>query len=199
MGKRLKDGAILQILLPKNLGFGYARYVDLTKVVPSSSFPDLIRVFNYRTETEECNLEELENYDYLIAPLFVSGLPPTIRKGIWKILDYELSNEGFIIPHFSRHEDWVSEDSWYYCIDADSSKKVETTLEKVKHLSPLAADGTGIIEIEIAMTFLIRDGEKVEDYFDLEEYFETSTYEKVQATPPYYSLPKETRDKVLDS
>lgn len=199
MGKKLKDGDVLQIPLPNNLGFAYAKYIDVTKIIPDSSFPDLIQVFDYITDTEKYDFEELENRDYLLSPLLVSGLPPTIRKGIWKIQDYSLSNESFIIPHFSRHEDWVSDDSWYYCVDADSSKKTKTTYEKVKHLSPLAADGTGIIEIEIAMTYLLKEGRKVEDYFDLEEYFETSTYEKVKATPPYYSLPTETRDKVLDS
>ena len=197
MGKKLKTGDILQIPLPMNLGFAYARYINLVEQLPNSDLPDLLKVLDYKTKSEEYNFEELENQDYLIAPILVSGLPPTIRKGIWKVLDEKTSVQDYNIPHFSRHEDWVSDDSWYYCVDADSSKKVRTTLERVKHLSPLAADGTGIIEIEIAMTFLIKEGKRVEYYFDLEEYFETVTYEKVKATPPYYSLPKEIRDKAV--
>ncbi|PTB96642.1 hypothetical protein C9994_06505 [Marivirga lumbricoides] len=76
-------------------------------------------------------------------------------------------------------------------------KKIRTTYDKVKHLSPLAADGTGVIEIEIAMTYMLKEGKRIEDYFDLEEYYEKATLEKVVSTPPYYSLPKEIRDKAI--
>ena len=194
MRKRLKNGDILQIPLPENLGFAYAQYIDLAKIFPDVSLPDLVKVFDYKTDTDQYDFQVLESCDYLIAPLLVSGLPPTIRKGLWRILDERPNNDDFIIPHFSRHEDWVSEDDWYYCIDADSSKKIKSTYDQVKHLSPLAADGTGLIEVEIAMTYLIKEGKNVEDYFELEEYYEKVTFEKVKNTPPYYSLPKDSRD-----
>ncbi|PTB96643.1 hypothetical protein C9994_06510 [Marivirga lumbricoides] len=117
------NGAILQIPLIKKLGYAYAKYINLLKIASSPDLPDLIKVFDYKTETEEYNLQELEAQDYLIAPLLVSGLPPTIRKGLWRILDDKATNEDTTVPHFSRHEDWVSDDDWYYCLDADSTKK----------------------------------------------------------------------------
>lgn len=200
MRKRLKSGDLLQIPLPNNMGFAYAKYLDLVKEISTDGLPNLIKVYDYKTNDENYNFSVLENSEFLIAPLFVTGLPPTVRKGIWKILDENPSIENFSVPHFSRHEDWARgnpDDNWYYCIDADIEKKTRTKKENVQHLSPLAADGTGIIEIRIAMTFLIKEGEKVEDYFALEEYYEKSTYRKVTNTPPYYSLPKDTRDFAL--
>ena len=105
MANKLKNGDILQILLPKNIGFAYAKYIDLVELLPTPSFPDLIKVFDYNTESDKYDFEVLENSDYLIAPLLVSGLRPTIKKGIWKILEDKTSKEDFNIPHFSRHED----------------------------------------------------------------------------------------------
>ncbi len=104
---RLKNGDILQIPLPKDLGFAYARYIDLLKIVPKPGLPDLVKVFDYKTEDEQYNFEELQNSDYLIAPLLVTGLPPTIRKGLWNILKEKVTKDDFEIPHFSRHEDWA--------------------------------------------------------------------------------------------
>ncbi|WP_209332745.1 Imm26 family immunity protein [Lunatimonas salinarum] len=205
MAKRLKHGDIIQIPLPKNLGFAYGRYLDLEELFPPPEPPrlsDLIKIFNYKTPTNEYNLKEMESSGYLMQSLLVSGLPPTIKKGIWHILDEKAFSEDNRIPHFSRHEDWISDDineNWYYCIDANSQKKVKSTYEDVKHLSRLAADGTGIIELKIAMTFLIQEGKRIEDYFDLDEYYEKATFEAVKATPPYYLLPKEIRDKALNS
>jgi hypothetical protein len=205
MAKRLKHGDILQIPLPKNLGFAYGRYIDLEKLFPPPEPPrlsDLIKIFNYKTQTKEFDFEKVGSSGYLMQPQLVSGLPPTIKKGIWHILDEKASSEDNLIPHFSRHEDWISDninDNWYYCIDANSQKKVKSTFEDVKHLSRLEADGTGIIEIKIAMTFLIQEGKRIEDYFDLDEYYEKATFEEVKATPPYYLLPKEIRDKALNS
>lgn len=201
MAKRLRHGDFLQIPLPKDLGFAYGRYIDLVKLLGSPDLPDLIKIYNYKTDSVSYDFKKLESSEYLIQPQLVTGLPPTIRKGIWRILDEKSNLEDNSIPHFSRHEDWVSDDfneNWYYCIDASSQKKVKSNYENVKHLPTLAADGTGIIEIKIAMTYLIKEGKKVEDYFDLEEYYEKATFDEVKEMPKYYLLPKETRDKALN-
>jgi hypothetical protein len=135
-----------------------------------------------------------------------AGLPPTIRQGIWKIIDRgEINEEDMTIPHFSRNEDWVhrdlklkNKDEWFYCMDADINKKKKTDYEAIKHLSLLSATGTGVLEVEIAMAFLIKEGKKVEDYFELKEYYETAPYERLKAMPAYYNLPKNMRDKAIE-
>jgi hypothetical protein len=204
MAKMLKHGEYLQIPLPKNLGFAYGRYLDLTKLFPPPEpprLPDLVKIFEYRTDSESFDFGLLERSDFLMQPQFVTGLPGTIRKGRWRVLNLKPNTVDTFVPHFRRHEDWVSDspsENWYYCVDASSQKKFKSTYEDVKHLSELAADGAELIEIRIAMTFLIKDGKNVREYFDLEEYFERSIFDDVSGTPPYYRLPVEIRDRALN-
>jgi len=202
---KLETGSILQIPLPKDLGFAYAKYIDLSKINSSISFPDMIRVFNYRTENENYDLSLMKIHDYIIAPKLVSGLPPTIRKGFWKIIGKgELIDQDMDIPHFSRNEDWSEvdpdkqdKDKWYYCVDADSSKKIKSVFENVKHLTLLSAIGSGVLETEIAMAFLMKEGKNVEKYFELDEFYERMAFKRLKESLPYYELSVEVRDKAM--
>ncbi|PZR35560.1 MAG: hypothetical protein DI538_14965 [Azospira oryzae] len=203
--KRLKSGDVLQIPLPKKMGYAYAKYIDLSKIDPSISFPDMIRVFDYRTESAGYDFEYMKHQDYIIAPKLVAGLPLTIKQQIWKIIEHlNLDDSDRIIPHFSRNEDWnqsdpvkQGKDKWYYCLNADISRKNKTTYEKIEHLTLLSAIGTGVLETEVAMAFLIKEGKKVSEYFDLSEFYEKVIYQRLVSGTPYFRLPKESRDFVV--
>lgn len=197
---------MLQITLPKQLGFAYAKFIDLRKIVPACGLSQLVKIYNYKTEDESYDLAEMLKQYYLLQPRFALALPPTITSGIWKIIEKsEVTEQDLNIPHFSRNEDWgqvylskKDKAKWYYCIDASIHKKIKTSFENVQHLAALEGTGTGVLEIEIAMAFLMKEGKKVEDYFELKEYYEKSTYESLQLTPPYYELPKDMRDKAIE-
>lgn len=204
MKKKIETGDIIQIPLPKGLGYGYALYIDLLKILPDPTLPDLIKVYNYKSVNEVQDLSTVTNNDFLLNPLLVAGLPPTLKKGIWKIVgNKEVFGKDLEIPHFKQFgPPWVNEEKeakeWYYIANADISKKIKVEHKNVKHLEPFRASGTGVIETKIAMAFLMQKNKKVEDYFELKEYYEKATYEKLKNMPLYYELPDYMKGRVLE-
>lgn len=201
--RKLNNGDILQIPLPKGMGLGYAKLIDLEGQYEDARYPHLLRVFDYqRTESLE-DISILRARGLLFSPLLVSALPTTVSKGIWTVIgNTPVNKEETIIPHYKKFgPPWATEEKdaqqWFYVIDADISQKRRSKYENVKHLETLGADGTGIIETKMAMAFLIQQGKRVEDYFELNEYYEKNTYEKLKSIIPYPELPDNLKDKAI--
>lgn len=200
---KLKSGDILQIPLPKGLGFAYAKYVNLLEINANYSYSCLIRVYNKRFINSEISINDLEKQELLLSPLLIGGVPPSISKGMWKIVgNLPLTDEEKLIPHYKRKDPLINLNEknisgWYYIIDADISQKIPSTYEQVKHLEKIGATGALLVGTKIAMAFLLDEGKNIEDYFELKEYFEKVYFEEVTQIEVYYKQPKYMRGKAL--
>lgn len=192
--KKVKTGDIIQTILPKNLGFAYGKYIDLSEINPDCRYPSLLRIFNIRTSDSNIDIKDLEKCDLLFSPLLIAGIDASIKEGVWKIIgNISLREEEKVIPNYR-----LNEERWFYVIDADKfTKKIESKFENVKHLEALSATGASLLPTKIAMAFLRDEGKKIEDHFELKEYFEKIYYEEVTTIPAYYKQPNEMRGKAL--
>jgi len=179
--KRLSSGCIIRIPLLKEMGYAYSKYVDLTKLSDETSLAEVIKVFNFRTieKVDDINLS-----DYLIAPISVAGLRPTLRKGIWHNMGkIDLDNSDSTLPDFMSSyagDNEVPKGKYFIFRESDLSKKENANYEDVKFLQPFGGEGTGLIEIRLTMYFILREGKKIEDFFDLTDETNKWQYDIVQ-------------------
>lgn len=190
--KKFKNGDILQIMLPNDLGFAYAKGIDLLEIDPHTHYPTLIRVYNYRSSNTDESLDRFLDKELILCPILIAGILPGIRNGNYKLVgNVPVQDEEKIIPHYKRpepDEEYVKD--WYYVIDADISKRIKSSYENVKHLENLGANGSDPVRTKIAMALLLDEGKRIEDYFSLDRFYEKRYYEEVIQIPAYYKQPK---------
>jgi hypothetical protein len=146
------------------------------------------------------SIDKVIDKKLILCPLLIAGISPAISKKVgWEFIqnipveDYEID-----IPHYKRPEpDEENVKEWYYLINADISKKVKSSYEKVKHLETIGAIGSELVGTKIAMALLQDEGKNIKEYFKLEEYFEKEFYKQVTSITPYYKLPENMKGKAL--
>jgi hypothetical protein len=201
--KRIKSGDIIQIPLPKDFGFAYAKYINLIEFSPQSNYPDLIRVYDFVSKLPVIDINELKDRDFLFSPILVGGLAPTIKNRIWKIVGHlTLSDNDNVIPHYKVSEPIgeLEENAkrWYYVVDGNINKKYAAPIGNVQHLEYLGAIGTDYLGTKIAMEYLKKCKKDIKDYFDLKEYHEKFIYNRIINKPLYSEINKELRDVAHD-
>jgi len=165
------SGDILQIPLLFNLGFAYAKYIDIHKIF-KANYPSLIKVYEYWTPDKNFALNMIEQSSYLLDTILVAGILPTIKNNLWtNIGNLPINQNDLTIPKFKTHEPvWNTEENakkWFIVEGFDISNKVEAAFEQVKHLDTIGAEGTGNIETIISMRILIKENIPIDKYFDL--------------------------------
>lgn len=194
---KVKSGNTYQIILPNDLGFAYAKCINLLEIHHDARYPTLIRVYNYRSALPQ-RIHKFIDKQLILCPLLIAGILPSINNGTWKLIGNEpLQQEDIIIPHYKRGEPDESPEGWFYVLDADISKKVKSKYENVKHLEDIGATGSGLVGTKIAMALLQDEGKRIEDYFILNEYFEKEYYEEVTTIPAHYKQPESIRGKAI--
>ncbi|PTB96644.1 hypothetical protein C9994_06515 [Marivirga lumbricoides] len=185
--KRLIQGSIVQIPLLHGLGFAYGKYIDLTKIDHTVSFPEILKIFNIRSTKAVEKSSELELKEYLITPILVAGLRPTLRDGFWQnIGSLELEESDFILPDFKEgnsSDSEIEKDKWYHIKDCKKSLTTENTFDNVKYLQPFLGEGTGNIEIRLTMYFILKEGKRVEDFFNMDDINVQRKYNQVLDSP----------------
>lgn len=190
--KNISTGDLLQIPLWGNLGYAYAKYIDLSKY---SNMPTLIKVFEYWTQSKGFEESMIEQSKYLVQPMLVAGINPILREKKWEVVGkLNLKADDREIPHFRSHEPRWEEESnakeWCYIEDCNVDKRVITAFENIKHLERYAAQGTGNIEIKVTMQIIKKENLNVSDYFDMKDETVEYQYGIVQDTPLLSELPE---------
>ena len=202
--QKVKNGDILEIPLPRGLGFAYAKYIDLIATNADNRYPCLVQIYNLRKSKSLTSISDLEKIELLFSPLLVGGVPPTVAKGKWKIVgNFPISESDQYIPDFKAHEplvitEYIEVKEWYYVPNADISRKVRSEYNAVKHLENFGAIGADLIPIKIAMGLIMAEKKDIRDYFALEEFVEKVFFNQVQNTPLYFMVPDDQKGKVLN-
>ena len=157
---KINTGDLIQIPLWGDLGYAYAKYIDLSKY---SNMPSLIKVYEYWTDSDIFDKDKIEDSKYLTQPMLVAGITNILRKGKWRVVGHvQLSEDDERIPHFRSHEPrWEDENSakeWCYIEDCNVNKRVKVPFESIRHLERYVAQGTGNIEIKITMQIIKKEG-----------------------------------------
>ena len=185
--KRLVQGSVVQIPLLHGLGFAYAKYIDLTKIDYQASFPDLLKVFNFKSRKPINRIEELKEEGYLVSPLLVAGLRPTLKEGQWQIVGKtNLKDQDKKLPDFKEgnsSDPDIKEGKWYLIKECKRINRVDVSSNEVQYLQPFLGEGTGNIEIRLTMYFLLKEGKKVEEVFDMEDINVQRKYQQVLDSP----------------
>jgi len=193
--KRIRTGDIVKIPLWGSFGYAYARYIDISKF-PSVSYPSLIEVYEYWTKTQNFEFDHLIKSNFLVQPILVLGINPTLRNGFWEIVKRTDMNIAAIeLPHFRSHEPrWDVEENakeWCYIRDCDSTNRVKTSYDNVKHLESGGAKGTGNIEIYLTMQVMKKEEINIEDHFDLNDETFRYQYNVAMKSPLVSEIPLE--------
>jgi len=179
------------IPLLKELGYAYAKYVDLTKLDDSITQPEILKVYDCRTDGEIERLEDLIQFSYLLSPILVAGLRPTLKKNLWRnVGSLPLTKDDETVPDFksgcSTYEE-IEKGDWFIHRKGQLNK-TKTNYSEVKYLQPFTAMGTGTIEIRLTMHFLIASHKNVQDFFDLEDERYKANYIQVLYSPSLRNL-----------
>jgi hypothetical protein len=129
---KVKSGNIYQIILPNDLGFAYAKCINLLEINHDARYPILIRIYNYRSALPQ-RMHKFIGKELILCPLLIAGILPSINNASWKLIDYEpLQQEDINIPHYKRGEPDESPEGWFYVVDADIYKKNNIKIRKCK-------------------------------------------------------------------
>lgn len=203
----LRSGDILRIPLKPKLGYAYALYFDMKRLIQAEDYPDLIKVLDYKTEDKSFSKHLLAQANFLIHPLLVAGLRPALRKGSWEIVDHD-DLEEFLVPEFKDFgppgSDMKDAKEWF--VIKEFKKREDTTFDEVKHLPLFAADGTEIIENKLTMYFLLRENKEINDFLDIESEEYNWLYKEIkvipiltESSPQFQRYSKQLIEKNVDS
>lgn len=185
--KKLLNGSVLIIPLVNGMGFAYAKYLDLTRFKGRSIFPDAIKVFDYRTVAQTNDVERIARTRYLLEPIAVAGLRPTLREGFWTVIGYsELREDERVIPDFKGGNstlDEIKKGDWFLHKEATTSNPIRCRYEEVKYLQPFAAISSANIELLLTMYHIINEDLKIADFFDLRDERNMWHYKQVLDSP----------------
>ena len=177
MAKGLKSGDVLRFPLGCGWGFAYAKYQHILGLDGNTSYPDLLRIFAYRSPAAEV-LDVARLQGYLLSPTLWAGRLPTMHLGRWQVVGALpiLPEEGFL-PDF-RWGEWAINDRMrvphppppgatlyaHRCLDP--APRWETALANVAHLEYLGARPDEFIEYRTTLAFMLREGATPADYLD---------------------------------
>ena len=176
MAKRLKSGDILRFPLGRGWGFAYAKYQPILGVDGNTSYPDLLRIFSYRSSAAEA-LDLARLQAYLLPPTLWAGRLPTMRLGRWQVVGAlpVLPEEG-VLPDF-RH--WAATNdprealyppppgaTRYFRRCLNPGSQGVTAVANVAHLEYLGALPDEMIEYRTTLAFMLHEGATPADYLD---------------------------------
>ena len=171
--KRLVQGSVIRIPLLHDLGYAYAKYINLLKISNSVSFPEIIKVYDSLTHDPITHALELNTKtSYLISPILIAGLRPTLKDEKWvNIGKVDLSEGDTIIPDFKDNfisDPDLSPSDVYLIKSCSLQNKTLSNQNDTRFLQHFLAEGTGNIEIKLTMYFLLKDGKNLAEFFDIE-------------------------------
>ncbi len=205
----LKSGNVIQIKLNHNLGYIYAKVVnmcDFSEYDLSNTFHLIIYPYNYVLISEEDYSEEdFINSEPLTGPLFVDDILWAIRKNIYKIKGEVLLNEyekripafrGFGAMVFKVHYYEDEATHWDYFENGSPRKRFEATYDQVKHLEGNVALAHEDIEMRLSMEVLYRSGKNIKDFYTLEDWRELSLFNNMLFKTPFNQVPDDLKGRV---
>ena len=200
--KLLESGIVLRIKLNHNLGYSFAKVVNLTDFAKddlSDTFHLIIYPYNYIVQNEnDYKNEEFIKSEPLTGPLFVDHILYEIKHGIYKVVDkvdlkpYEKRVPAFrgfsamVYGKIHYYEDEAT--NWNYFERGRPFRRIVASYEQVKHLEDNDALSHEFVERRLTMEILSRKGENIKDYYKLEDWTELCVYYNMIYKTPFNTV-----------
>lgn len=185
----IPNGTVYGFLLPANLGYGYAKYVNFLDEFETAAISRVFQVFDIRTEKLETDVSFLKNIEYLFGPRILYKMPNTSGQGAWKIIGEFITKKDLEHPVFvdKRAKGWIPVD---YSMKKDKDYGF-LPLKTVEHLEPPTLSTKDMIATRAAMTFLKNSGDSklIGDTFDLKKDWIKTLFEETMNKPKYSDIP----------
>lgn len=201
--KSVESGTVLSIKLNHNLGYTFAKVVNLTDFAKddlSNTFHLIVYPYNYVVDNEnDYKQEDFIKSEPLTGPLFVEDILYSIKNKIYKIVgnadlkSYEKkvpAFRGFSAMVYSKihyYEDEATD--WNYFERGSPFKRIVANYNQVKHLEDNVALSNEFIERRLSMEVLSRSGKNLKDFYKLENWEELSVYNNMIYKTPFNQVP----------
>ena len=201
--KTLESGTIFSIKLNHDLGYTFAKVVNLTDFAKddlSNTFHLIVYPYNYVVKNEnDYNEADFIESEPLTGPLFVEDILHAIKNNIYKIVgNTELKSYEKKVPAFRGfsamvygkihyYEDEATD--WNYFERGSPFKRIVANHDQVKHLEGNTAFSHQSIERRLSMEILNRSGKNIKDYYKLEEWEELYVYNNMIYKTPFNQVP----------
>lgn len=200
---KIVTGSIIKIPLEHGFGFVLAKFINLNEIKEDIGYNEFIYVYNLVFKNEDIIVEGVDNNDLLLGGIYVLNPYPALKNKTWEIVGFlepktsELNVPDFkdFGPVFTMYEKDAK--IWYYIHNDEVNKRIITNYEKVKHLEQFIYSAYGSIMTRLTMEVIRQKGKRIEDYYDLKEHDELSSYYNTIYTPIYSSIPKKIRGKAI--
>ncbi|WP_439554326.1 Imm26 family immunity protein [Flavobacterium macrobrachii] len=200
---KIETGSIIKIPLEHGFGFVLAKFINLKEIKEDIGYNEFIYVYNQVFKDEDVVVEGIDNNDLLLGGIYVLNPYPALKNKIWEIVGHlepkasELQIPDFkdFGPVFTMYEKDAK--IWYYIHNAEVNKRIITEYEKVKHLEQFIYSAYGSIMTRLTMEVIRQSEKRIEDYYELKEHDELSSYYNIMYTPVYSTIPKEIRGKAI--
>ena len=210
MKKKIDSGTIIRIKLNDDLGYSFAKIVDLrdfAKIDLSTTLYYIIYSYNYiEKETNAFDFNEFEKSEPLTGPLYVIDILYAIKNDKYQIVgksslrDYEKrvpAFRGFSSNVFAVHKYEKDANQWKYFEEGRPLKWVVADYNKVKHLEGNTSLSYKEVEIRLSMEIRYRRGEKIEDYYDMQDWENLALYYNMLYTVPFNEVPNDIKGKAI--
>lgn len=201
--KLLESGTILRIKLNHNLGYIFAKVVNMTDFAEddlSNTFHLIIYPYNYVVKNEnDYKDEDFIKSEPLTGALFVEDILYAIKNNIFKVVSkVELKSYEKRVPAFRGFSAMVYgkihyyEDEathWNYFERGTPFKRIVANYDQVKHLEDNTAFSHESIQRRLSMEILNRNGENVKEYYKLEKWEELYVYNNMIYKTPFNKVP----------
>jgi len=202
----LKSGSIVRVKLECGLGYAYGKVINIAELLNSKlSVDSLVYFYDHVTLNSENNdFTEIHNKELLVGPLFVLDLKPVVKNGTWTQVGHvEPKTSELGIPDFKEARPLATWDEdkatgWGYIRNLNVNGRVLSEWEKVKHLEEYQYSSHDLVARRLTMEYIRQSGKKIEDYYKLKEWKESSVYKNLKYTPIYSSIPKRIRGRAID-
>jgi hypothetical protein len=193
------SGKIYKFLLDFDKGYAYAEILDYSDVSGFSGI--LIQVFNYIGEKDDSSaISEVKKSGIMFGPAPVNKYPNTKGKGAWKLYGKD-ENFNTVPPSFKFlrgllvNNNWADLGPWFIqdWFGDNKTDGIESNYEEVRNLETMILNHPDSIKVKITMMKIIEAGERVADYYDLEDLGNKNLY--LQVVNTYYD--KDTTELLL--
>lgn len=191
----MDSGTVFEIELPFQMGYSYARYVDISHIIGRVWDSSMLKVYNHTSGSPLEDVEFLKSVDLLFGPTLLVR-KPTRRTTGWKVVGKFLMDDDYIVPNFkTTHrfpyivEDESKIDLWL--IVALGKSEEPMPYDRISHLEQPVLQGIDQIEARIVMEILRNRGEdplKFYEWEELEDHIKR-VYLRMINVPKYSDIP----------
>lgn len=200
--KKKMTGDILMFKLHHDLGFAYCKIIDFT--TSDSLTTVVVKVYNVYDKGNS-TIEEITSSDYLLNPIRIYEYPNRKGRGAWKYIGNHSSKNDKEKPIFKqapkinliRVTDESECERWWAMRDF---YKIGNPCQynQIGHLESMFLIYKDSVITRASMEIIKLRGNKIEDFYDVEDLSFRSSYLRSINVPFMKDIPKNYRNKVLD-